>query len=389
MAFSSFWIMVYLVVPDINNFEYKNLSEIKFLVLINIFIISFLEFYFLTRKEPFNSHKPHVIKKIKSQKIFYVLLVFSLPVLLIETLNLFSYGLDNLNEMYWQSRRGGNAWKMMLGYAFAYVPFIYLFRVKNVDKKFILLFIISIFIVLLTGARMVLAEIFLMYIYYKIQSGAHNKSKELFIKLLSLFVLIILAVTFLRMIGSTTQDVKNNTYTEIVEFLALGFDMSQQFDRIIEFLNGSSYLYGNTLLIDSAYYFMPHVLFPNKPLSSEASRVLYPDAAITGVGYNYGIIPLEYLNFGFFGAMLLPSLYFFFIRKNYQKLINKSRESFFYTSSFEDFWALYICSKTFLLLRLGVLTYSLSLIFMQTLFFYIIFRLINSLSQKRKVYQHL
>lgn len=369
LIFSPFFIfsiinyLIYFLAPfaleNILNKNLDHINEIHLIIIINEILI-FL--YMLIFQKKLINLKLINKNRLNYFDIFIPLLVIMLPVLIILLINFLQYGIGDFNEMYKSSRKGGNAWKIMMGYVLAYIPFIYLYVTNKFNIKFYILILLAFFGIFLTGARIGFVEILLMFIFFMIYIGKISINKLLFI--FSFGIVLIIGMTVVRMLGSESQDITINLLEGLIVFFTLSFDMSVHFDKIITYTNNHELLYGRTLL-DFIYYFMPSSLFPDKPMSSEAARTIYDYAAETGVGYNFGMFAISYLNFGLVGSILLPFIYFLIFNYMYNKFVLLKLKN---KPNILHFIYIYMSIKIIIALRLGIMTHFLGLITLQLIF---------------------
>ena len=336
-------------------YEYQNLSKITALAIISqvsIFIVMMLSKNIkpATRNLCSSSHGGNV---------FLPLIFINIAIFFLFVSSFVDYGFADFNSFYKDIRRGGNAWKVMLAYLTVYIPFIYLYYKHTYNIKFFLLLFISVIIALLTGARIGLLEIIFIFLAYKLNTSEIKSAQIIMYVLLGLA--LILSMTVLRMVGSESQDITVNLAQELLLFFSLSVDMTIHFDRVITYVAEVGILWGRTL-IDIVYYFLPSRFF-DKPMSSEAARTIYHFASSEGVGYNFGMLAIDFLNFGYLGAVFLPVLWFMFFNANYYRMVVKDTNK----NNALNFLNLFIFVKILIVLRLGVFTHFLGLFLFQFL----------------------
>lgn len=354
-----------------NNYQYITYEYITFMVLcdffgiITLFILYFKFYKFKRSNIVYKYNKLHISYYYLFNAIIFILIHY----LILSVFNVIDYNqvISEYNIFYALSKRG-TAWVFILINIFIFLMIFDLFKNEfNLHK--VILFIIGLIMLSMTGGRSLII-IFMAFVIF-IFIVVHNKKISLKILFFTLMLSIIIFFGN-AVLRATSFDnyFKNNTSSK--------FDFDNAFilnDVINHYNNKGS---ENLLFFEDLYYsILPRKLFPNKPMSTAETRLVYPDVGETGTNYTFGIYANALINVGYLFILVVP-IYLFFANYLYIKyvLFNKKKD-------LKTFIVIFFLFYSIQFIRGGIFNIRLLIIGISLIVAYFIFLLISRKSYKK------
>lgn len=356
------------------NHDYTYLTNEYFfyIVMINIFSFITLIFFLLIkdRIKPF-PQKKHLDYTLEIHTSWY-LIFFIIIFMLIGYLTIHVYGsisYDKIitdNARFYGLSKRGTAWIFYLIEIIILTLLYDLYSNEMTKTKVFFLFAILALLATTGGRSIIMIYIFFIFFLYTVV----HRYKINF--LLLLFVIIFTMVVF---IGSSLMRHKIDLQTYIATKTSK-FDSNQAFmlNDTIELIENSN---ENTILIDIIaipYSLVPRAIWKEKPLSTAATRLVYPEIADRGTNITFGLYANALLNLHYLAFWFIP-FFLFIYNYLYFKVLNS------HSKTILNFTLLYLSIKSVQFIRGGIIDLRILLILVMILLSYILFHII---SKKKK-----
>lgn len=314
--------IVFYYIPIVyQNYPYITIEYIFFMIFSDLFaLIIFIYLYIYLVSKYNKSHREQKQKNhtFISIKYYYIciFLIFSLINYLIYSVfgNInYDEVINNYARFYAMSKRG-TAWVFLIINSILFIMIIDLYK-NGFNKLRVILFIISLTMLSLTGGRSLIIVLltFVFFIFVVI-----HKYK---IKVATIFIIIIFSLTvFIGNAILRASDIK----TYLSKSSTFDFDNAFILNDTIQYTdNNSNYL---NFIEDIFYMVIPRKLYPEKPMSTAETRLVYPDVAYRGTNYTFGLYANSLINTGYLFVFIVP-IYLLIMNYLYIKyiLIEKSR----------------------------------------------------------------
>ncbi len=290
-------------IPIINNNYYYITSEfIFFMIFCNIF--SLISFVFLIHKRNLIVKKTVYNYKSISVSWYYLFnlsVFFLINFLIYSVFGSIDYSevIQSYHKFYALSKRG-TAWVFIIINIFLFIMILDLFK-NGYNLHKLLLLILAFIQVSMTGGRSLIIVFlaFVFFVFIVIHKNKINFGLMAFTALLC--ITIFLGNAILR---ATDLESYMNTKSS-----KLDFDNAFILNDVINYTNEkTSYM----IFIEDIYYmFQPRKFFPDKPMSTAETRLIYPDVAFYGTNYTFGLYANALLNAGYLAFLVIPIFLFF------------------------------------------------------------------------------
>lgn len=240
----------------------------------------------------------------------------------------------------------GTAWVFFL-YQFFLFLMLYDMYKSGVKKYRVVIFFLCVLIIALTGGRSSIISYMIFLVYIAIVVHGVIVPKKIVLTLVMFIFLIFSGNALLRSTVENSSEASVFSYLESDAFL-LDFDNSFVLQDAIDYNyeNGVSYL---IFLEDLVYSFIPRAVYPNKPVSTAETRLVYSELLSDGrtTNYTFGIYGNAYLNFGYIG-FLLATIVTIVVGFKYHNVFNRV-----HLRRTKDFFYIYFFMMFILVLRGG------------------------------------
>jgi len=288
-----------------NNYTYITIEFIFFMIFCDIFVLlSFIFLFFKRNKKKVEINYAYKSISTTWYYLFNITIFILINFLIFSAFDSIDYTevIQSYSKFYALSKRG-TAWVFAIINFFLFLMILDLFK-NGLNFHKLLLLILAVIQVSMTGGRslMIVLLMFVFFNFIVIHKNKINFGLFLFVLLLSIAIFI--SNSILRATDFESYTNSNN--------LKLDFDNAFVLNDVIKYTNDkSSYL----IFIEDLYYmFQPRKIFPDKPLSTAETRLIYPDVAEYGTNYTFGIYANALLNIGYFAFIAIP---IFLIIMNY------------------------------------------------------------------------
>lgn len=290
---------------------------IIFSAAINLFSLSFILYLSQKSKRQNIPMKAHRLSDGLS--IYYYFILLGLTLFFYGFLVISVYGVFNLSEVFndyarfYALSKRGTAWVFSI---FSIISNIILFDFyfNGITKKKLFIYISILFVISLTGGRATIITYLIIVVF--INGVIHRKKVSMIPVALS-----VILITSLFIFNSASRH-----GTDIITYLSkekTDFDFDQAFvlEDTIEFITEDSSTYYLVDFLEIKYMFIPRAYWPDKPLSTVATRLVYPEIGERGSSVTFGIYANAVLNLGYLSLLYIP---LFFLTWNYLYFIAAS-----------------------------------------------------------------
>jgi hypothetical protein len=220
----------------------------------------------------------------------------------------YSEVIQSYHKFYALSKRG-TAWVFIIINIFLFIMILDLFKNGHNLHKLLLL-ILALIQVSMTGGRSLII-VFLAFVFFVlivIHKNKINFGLMAFTALLCITIFIGNAI-----LRATDLESYMNTKSS-----KLDFNNAFILNDVINYTNDkTSYM----IFIEDIYYmFQPRKIFPNKPMSTAETRLIYPDVAVYGTNYTFGLYANALLNTGYLAFLIIP-IFLFLMNFLYVKFV--------------------------------------------------------------------
>ena len=299
---------IFYYIPIVNNnYNYISTPYIYYMIFIDIFSIIIFTYLFIKQKKikSDNNYSNTKTYYLKTQwYLFIFLLIFVLiHYLIIHVFGTISYSevINNYGKFYAVSKRG-TAWVFYL-INILLITLLYDLYLNSFTKTKLFFVIVTIIMIATTGGRSSVMTLimFLFFIYVVI----HNRRLNLWILSLgtSLIMVFFVANSVLR------------AKTDLVTYLqtnksSFDFDQAYTLNDVIKKQEEVDTYFIDT--VDLMYMFIPRKIWEEKPMSTAATRLVYPDISDRGTSITFGLYANVLMNIGYFGFLFIPLFIFLF-----------------------------------------------------------------------------
>lgn len=221
-----------------------------------------------------------------------------------------SFELNNIlsqNAKFYAKSKIGTAWVF---FVYQFILFLMLFDIYKTGIRTlkVMVFISCVFLIALTGGRSSIIA-YIMFLLFIAIAVYRVQIKTYITVLFLMFFFVILSANALLRGGDTTA-----TVTDYVESDAFILDFNNSFilQDTIDYIGKNQTPYG-VFLEDILFAFIPRAIYPDKPVSTSETRLVYKDMLADGRTTNitFGIYGNAVLNFGYVGLFFSFVLTFF------------------------------------------------------------------------------
>jgi oligosaccharide repeat unit polymerase len=360
--------IIFYYIPILNNnYSYIDGSYLSFMLLMDFFALVIFIYFYINQKKIKNKKvsyvKPIVYLKTKWYFIIFIFIFILIHYLIIHVFGTINYNevINNYGKFYALSKRG-TAWVFYLINILMMI-LLYDLYIHPFNKKKLFSIVAIIAMIAATGGRSTVMTLIILLIFLHVV--IHRKKLNLIILALglSLVAIFFLANTILR------ADIDLRTYLE-KEKSTFDFDQAYALNDVIrEQDNGM-----NTYFIDAVdfiYMFIPRKIWEEKPMSTAATRLMYPEIANRGTSITFGLYANVLMNIGYFAFILIP-LFIFLYTYLYFKVINSKDKNFI------NFIIVFFSINAVQLIRGGLLDTRVIRIFITLYIAYLLYKLMST-----------
>lgn len=255
-----------------------------------------------------------------SVKVYVFLLLLILICIHILIYNVFgqvSYSeyFNNYARFYALSKRG-TAWIFYLISLFIFIMILDFYFNGMSSRSRIFIFLLSVFSLAMTGGRSL--TIVMLLITFFVFTIVHRNRIAVF---------KIIALTFLILIIFVGNSIlRSSSFQAYIETKSITMDFDAAFilDDTLSYLKTNDVPYFLSLE-DFVLLFIPRYFWPDKPMSTAETRLVYPVVAEYGTNYTFGLYSNLLLNCGDFTYLIIPlfiiisNLLYFYLVLNQKK----------------------------------------------------------------------
>ena len=197
-------------------------------------------------------------------------------------------------RFYSESRRGG-AWLLLLVNSLAF-GLLYLFF-ESGRWRHLVMCVLFIMFLSLQGGRGVLMSFVMMLILIKIYQTGSGRMIPLFG---GLGIAVFMSASYLRA----------GNLEEYMSGLAIFYDFNLAFvyEDVVAYIDSNGTEWG--LFLNDIVLYIPRAFWPEKPMSTAETFLIYPDTAYSGTTYTFGLYGNMLLHASYFGLIVACLLYF-------------------------------------------------------------------------------
>jgi oligosaccharide repeat unit polymerase len=359
--------IIFYLLPIIDN-NYQNISSeyYIYIIAINIFSILLVILLFTIRnKFKLTDYKYKQFTYTISLKwyiVFFLLVFIFINYLIFNVFGTIDYSqfFSNHAKFYALSKRG-TAWIFYL-IEIMILTLCYDIYINKTTKKKLFILVMIIVLLAFTGGRsnVMIFISFILFIYIVIKKNKINLWFLLFSTIL--IIVIFVGNSMLR----HNIDLETYLYTEKNK---LDFNQAFILDDTINKTNEPN----NSYFIDFVelkYMLIPRVIWPEKPISTEATRYIYPEIAQRGTSITFGLYANSLLNLGYFSFFFIPLFLFFLTYFYFLSIQNKNKNIISFT-------ILYLSVKSVQFIRGGVIDARIIKLLIVILLSYLVFKIIS------------
>lgn len=353
-----------------NRYEYITVEFIFFMLMCDFFaIVSLFFLYFKLNK----SKKKYKIYQYKSLNVLYyylfnVIIFFLIHYLIFSVFASIDYSqvIREYHIFYALSKRG-TAWVFAIINVFIFLMIIDLFK-NGFNLHKVLLLIVGLIMLSMTGGRSLIIVFlaFVMFVFIVIHKNKISIKMLFFIFMLSITVFLGNAILRAPSFESYFNDNSSSKFDFNNAFILN--DVIKHFDN--KFDNGLVFFE------DLYYMWLPRKLFPDKPMSTAETRLVYPDVGARGTNYTFGIYANALINVGYSFVFVIP-LFLFFANYLYIKYVyfNKKKD-------FKTFLIVFFLFYSIQFIRGGIFNARLIVILISLILAYGIFMILSRVRYK-------
>ena len=218
---------------------------------------------------------------------------------------------------YYGKSKVGTAWVFIL-LTINYVIVLYMLLVERVrlwNPKIVAILALTLMTLVTRGQRGTYVFLGLIYMIWSL-----SRVRKFPFRLVSVGVLALL------MMGIATYFRYNFDVDRLANYMTVGvfvdFDNVKNVNHLTENIDDIGLQYGMTI-IDMLQFYVPRAIWPGKPVSHYANRIMYPDLYVSGrtTSFTIGLIGNSYLNFGSVGVLIAHILFAIALCSVYERLI--------------------------------------------------------------------